>query len=339
MEDLKTLDSLAPVLSQFKGKSSSAVVDVRESIALVDFHIRLIYTLSVASSRRPQRQPIRIAPTPGFGTMLAIVRHEAALPNEGSHWISGLIQSWCSATIKAIDGFRAPRYSSFKALRDRLAHGQPLPNDSVQLQLLREALLKLITNLEQILEQKLADTKLSTREDRVFIHKQKEKSAFEVSPFWAWSSSESTIQVYSHFSADGIHYVAPDGDVFSEKSADAITKFARTYVNSGSGAQHDLGKLVRDALADIGAYTEDYSKPSYFFGDEEDVGTLFVPWIKSTSENNQPRLDSFRVGPDNRREWRTSKGTWVAYSEFLKHVSNWELLARRIAIGLGSVIN
>lgn len=340
MEDRGTIDALAPVLSQFKVKPHSAALDIRESIALVDFYLRLIYTLTVASSRRPNCHPIRVAPAPGFGTMLAIIRRGATpVGGDTSSWVSDLIQTWCEDTVKAIDSFKAPRYGSFKTLRDRLAHGQPLPSDSTHLQLLREAMLNLTSALERNLKRHLTETSINRREESVSIVKANERAIFEVSPLWIWSSSESAVQVYSHVSADGIHYIAPDGDVFSEKSVDAVNRFTKNYVSVGFGAQPDLGKLVRDVLADIGAYTEDYSKPSYFFGDDENVGTLFVPWIKSTSENNQSRLDGFRIGPDNRREWRKNNENWVGYSDFLKHVSNWELLARRIAIGLENFVH
>lgn len=335
MEDFETLDLLAPTLSQFKGISSSAPVDVRESIALVDFHLRLIYTLSIASSRRPQCSPLRVSQVPGFGTMLAVVRRGGNSTADTSNWINELIINWSDAAVSAIDRFKAPRYGSFKILRDRLSHGQPLPNDLGQLQSLRDAIGGLTLQLENLLRQYLSGTRIDIRQDRLFLQKPRDRSSFEISPFWVWAPNESAINVYSHASAEGINYIASDGDVFTEKSSEAIAKFLKNYVSSVAGNQTDLGRLVRDVLADIGAYTEDYSKPSYFFGDDEDIGTLFVPWVKSTSENNQSRLDSFRIGPDNRREWRMdSSSPWRGYSDFLKHVSNWELLARRIAIGL-----
>jgi len=333
MDEPTTLDALRPLLSQFRPKNALSRLDIRESIALVDFHVRLIYTLAVCFGRRPDETPIRMMPVPGFGAMLASVRKGGVQAGNPS-WISSMIGSWCNETTSALDKFKVPRYSSFKTLRDRLSHGQPLPNDATVVQAISAELVKLLDALDEILRRNLADTYVAVRDERVTLHKPKEKSLFEVSPVWTWSESCGALQVYSHLSSDGIHYIAPDGDLFSESSEVLVTKFKRLYVGDGFSTPPGLGRLVKDVLADVGAYTEDYSKPSYFFGDGEDAGILFVPWTRSTSESNVPRIDAFRIGVDDRKEWRRKVDDWVSYTDFLKHISNWDVLARRMAIGL-----
>lgn len=337
VEEAATIDALNPVLLQFRPKNPNNQVDIRESIALVDFYVRLIYTLSVCFGKRAEGTSIRVSPAPGFGTMLATVRLGRAHKQEdGSLWIPNLISTLCNETANAIDHFKAPRYISFKSLRDRLSHGQPLPNDSATVASIGSELLKLLDTLDDILRRHLSDTFVAIRHGKLSIHKRKEKSALEVSPLWSWSDAQDAIQIYSHLSANGVHYITPNGDIFSERSDDAISKFKKSYVDDRFTSQADLGRLVKDVLADISAYTEDYSRPSYFFGDDIDTGILFVPWTRSTSEDNVPRIDAFRVGLDDRKEWRRKANEWVAYSEFLKHISNWEVLARRMAIGLDS---
>lgn len=334
MEEIATIDALAPALSQFKPKNSPGGFDIRESLALIDFHTRLIYTLAVCLGKRPEGTPIRMSPIPGFGTMLAPLRRGASITTGATTWVSIMIGNWSTELIAALDKFKAPKYSSLKTLRDRLSHGQPLPNDPAAIKSISAELSKLLDQLELIVKNNLADTFVSVREDRLTIHKRKEKSFLEASPLWIWSDTLNAIQIYSHFSNDGIHYIAPDGDIFSEDSDPAIARFKRNFIGDGFSTQNGLGRLIKDVLADVGAYTEDYSKPSYFFGDAEDAGILFVPWTKSTSESNVPRLDAFRIGVDDRKEWRAKGGEWASYTSFLKHISNWDVLARRLAIGL-----
>lgn len=334
MEETPTLDALKSVVSQFRPKNSHNQTDVRESIALVDFYIRLIYTLAVALGKRPGGNPVRLSQTPGFGAMLAVVRNSAAnKPDEGSNWIPNLVSRWSKETVVAIDRFKVPRYSSFKSLRDRLSHGQPLPNEST-ISVVGQELAVLLENLDAILRRNLSDTSVLPRDGKLTLVKRRERASFEISPLWAWSDAHGAIQVYSHLSLDGIHYIAPDGGVTTVCSEEAVARFKKTYVGEGVASTAGLGRLVKDVLSDIGAYTEDYSRPSYFFGDEDDAGILFVPWTRSTSEDNVPRIDAFRIGLDDRKEWRKRSTEWVAYSEFLKHISNWEVLARRMAIGL-----
>ncbi len=339
MEEIATTDALAPALSQFKPKNSSSRLDIRESLALIDFHTRLVYTLAVCLGKRPEGTPIRMSPVPGFGAMVAPLRKGATGATGAPTWISTMVGNWSSKLTAAFDEFKVPRYPSLKALRDRLSHGQPLPNDGTVVEAISSELGKLLDKLDAIASNNLVDTYVTVREDKLNIHKRKEKLFFEVSPVWTWSQTLNAIQIYSHFSNDGIHYIAPDGDIFSVNSDPAITRFKRTFIGDGFSAQNGLGRLVKDVLADVGAYTEDYSKPSYFFGDGEEAGVLFVPWTRSTSESNVPRLDAFRIGIDDRKEWRIKGDEWVSYTTFLKQISNWDFLARRLAIGLESYAN
>lgn len=336
-DEMNTCDALRPILSQFKARLGPDQIDIRESIALVDFHLKVVYTLVILFGRRPLGTPIKMSPVPGFGSMLAVIRQGAKLPLDvGTPWIRDLVLSWSSGAAAAIDLFKTQRYKTFKMLRDRLAHGQPLPNDEKGLSPIRQGLITLVDALESLLEETLKETTIVPREGRVHIHKRKERAAFEVSPLWIWSGSAGGLRIYSHVSNDGIHYVESNGDIWSDRTGETVTKFLKTYVGDSSAGQAELGKLVKEVIADTAAYTEDYSRPSYFFGDEDDSGNLFVPWTRSTSEGNQSRIDAFRVGPNDRKEWRSTEDTWLPYSDFLKNISNWEILARRVAIGLDS---
>lgn len=334
---INACDALRPILSQFKARPEPDQIDIRESIALVDFHLKIVYALVILFSRRPLGTPIKMSSAPGFGSMLAVIREGAKLsPAVGTPWIRDLVLSWSGGVVAAINLFRTPRYKTFKILRDRLAHGQPLPSDEKGLAPVRQGLISLIDALEKLLEEALKETTIVTRDDRVHIHKKRERAAFEVSPLWIWSDATGGLRIFSHVSNDGIHYVEPSGDIWSDQTSETVTRFLKTYVGESLVGQPELGKLVKEVIADIAAYTEDYSRPSYFFGDEDDSGKLFVPWIRSTSEGNQSRIDVFHVSSDGRKEWRNATDAWLPYHDFLKNISNWEILARRVAIGLDS---
>lgn len=337
MENQKTNSALTPILAQFKARQGTSEIDIRESVALVDFHIRIIYTLIIAFSRRPAVTPIRLSSIPGFGTMLAVVRQGAKFPEGmGTPWIRELVNNWSGEVASAIDKFKAPKYKSFKTLRDRLAHGQPLPSEQSICDDISAELLSLTEHLEKRLNEHLEKTNILVSDGRISLHKEKERTAFEVSPFWNWSIEPEGLQIYSHTSSDGIHYINPAGDIWSIRDEETLTRFIKAYIGESSSYQDELGRLVRDVITDIASYTEDYSRPSYFFGDEDDIGYIYVPWTRSTSESNQPRIDTFRIGLNSIREWRgpEQKALWLPYTDFLKSISNWEILARRVAIGL-----
>ncbi|MGF6170505.1 hypothetical protein M2426_004120 [Pseudomonas moraviensis] len=327
--------AIKPLISQYKKRLGSSALDIREGIALVDLHLRLAYTVVIANSRRPLITPIKLVSSPGFGTMLAVVREGSKQPVDlGTKWITSFVTGWSKEIVSAVDKFKLPKFANFKFLRDRLSHGSPLPSDDKSLNALRTELEKLLNALESGLEKSFDDLTIVEKEGNVYVQKKKERAVLEISPLWVTTADSTGVCIYSHCSQDGIHYLNPQGDIYSERSEEAITKFIKTLIGDKAGS--DLGKLVQEVISDIAAYTEDYSKPSYFFGDEEDRGTLHIPWTRSTSEGNDPRLDSFRIGPDSRREWLDGNLEWRAYSDFLKNISNWQILARRMGIGLAN---
>lgn len=333
MDDLDVYKALTPLISQYEKRLGHLELDIREGIALVDLHLRLAYTITISASRRPQVPPIKLVPSPGFGTMLAVVR-DGSKQTEGTQWIKDLVTGWTTEITNLIDRFKIPKFSTFKNLRDRLSHGSPLPSDDKTITAIRTELSVLLSKLDTALKNHFEEVSISEKEAKIYLQKKKERAALEVSPLWIETLDSSGICIYSHCSQDGIHYLDPLGDIWSVRAEESVTKFIKSLIGEKSGPE--LGKLVKDVVSDIAAYTEDYSKPSYYFGDEEDTGTLHVPWIRSTSEGNDPRIDSFRIGPNDGKEWLSKNKEWKPYTDFLKNISNWQILARRMAIGLAN---
>lgn len=330
-------DLINRTLSQFKIRRQG-YLDVREALALIDFNVRIVYTLAILHRRRNQGDAIQLLPAPGFGSMLAVIRKVSReQPQSGAAWAAHMLYAWCGDVIKAVDQFKVPnKYKTLKSLRDRLSHGSTLPSDDATLTATTAAIESLLSSFASSLSRHMADVVLEESEGRLYLFKRSEVDGLDVSPLWIVREEELGVGIYSHFASDGIFYIAPDGDIWSELSHEPIARFRRLFISEKGDASRELARLVADVLQDIAAYTEDYSRPGYYFGDEQDAGYLFVPWTRSTSDGNDPRIDAFRIGPDSRKEWRHDD-SWHPYSKFLKQISNWELLARRIKIGLDSV--
>ncbi|MGH8054967.1 MAG: NACHT domain-containing protein [Stenotrophomonas sp.] len=339
MKSINAFELLAPVLSNFRVKRSNDEVDVREAIALIDFHVRVIYTLLISFNRRQQGASVKLLPVPGFGSMLAVLRQGSKLVDEpATAWVSSMLRALSVDAIKGVDAFRvANKYSNFKSLRDRLSHGGTLPSDDGMRQKISLAVSALISCLERSLSTQLSIVGVSEQDGRLWLVGDEGAATFEVSPLWVAHSSRINLGVFSHFADDTIHYFGSDGELWLERNSELVARFRRLFLSEKGNPNQDLAKLVTDTLADVAAYTEDYSRPSFFFGDDERTGYLHIPWTRSTSEGNEPRIDAFRIGLDHRREWEASQGEWRSYSEFLKSVSKWELLARRIGMGLSAL--
>jgi hypothetical protein len=123
--------------------------------------------------------PIKISATPGFGSMLAVIRQGAKLPSDvGTQWIRDLVMNWSSGAVAAIDLFKTQKYKNFKTLRDRLSHGQPLPSDEKALLSIKQGLAVLIDTLEKLFFQLLKETTLDVDSGRILIHKKRERERY-----------------------------------------------------------------------------------------------------------------------------------------------------------------
>jgi hypothetical protein len=333
------VDALAELTSDFRSVRHSGDVDVRESLALIDLHLRIVYTLYMSFDRRQPSSSARLHPAPGFGTMLAVVRQAAKPIDEAaSPWIRKSIWVLARNAASAIDAFRVPkRYANLKSLRDRLSHGGALTSDPDAQAILSSAISALLDSLNASLSEELSGATLRSDGERLWICRQKEAFELEASPLWTLRPNVDGLGVFSHFAGNQVFYFAPGAELWSEAGELAASRFRRLFLPDKSGHDSHLAGLISDTLSDVSAYTEDYSRPSFFFGDDARSGYLHVPWSRTTSEGYESRIDVFRIGANHRREWEGPQGKWSGYTEFLKHISKWDLLAHRIGVGLHSL--
>ena len=317
---------------------TSTATDAREFVALSDLYIRIGYTLVVAESHRSGKGPLRVDSTPGVGTMLAIIRSVAKWEHQKhEQWSRSGVRSIATKVAELIDQFRVGgRFSSFRDLRNRFSHGHALPVDDDAAADVTSRLKTLCKDLYDTLLEEFGSTKVQLVPDSIRLTRGRDHDFLELSPLWAISNARDAAPVglYSHFGSDCVCYIVPGADVVVVRSSGMVEQFRRKFLLERSDNKV-IARYVKDFIHDIAAYTEDFSAPSYYFGDDEDSGCVFVPWTRSTSDGNLPRFDVFRIGPDNQHQWRSESSTeWRPYSSFLREISNWKLLARRIRIGL-----
>lgn len=308
--------------------------DARESIALTDLYIRVAYTLALAESHRTGGPQLRALPTPGVGGMLALLRGVRRwTPPRRPDGIHQAVTGSASGLLDKIDAFRVGRFASFKALRDELSHGYALPADDAAAADITNALLGLCDDLKQALKTAFANAALELRNDEPTLVAER-GAVLVLTPLWSWLDHEPFAGVYSHADNDKVYLLAPGVDAVPSVPVSAIAAARRELLAEPRTGRNPLSPFVREVVRDIASFTEDYSAPSYFFGDDEETGFIHVPWTRSTSDQNQSRLDVFRVGLNNEYQWRHPNGDWTTYTSFLKEIANWPLLSRRVGIGL-----
>lgn len=337
MTPQKMNNVIESLVSSFEKRMTGKASDIRESVALVDLYLRIIYLLIVAESRSNVNDKLKVIGMPGFGTMYGLVKMATTKTDvhDSNPW-QAKIRSCAHTAVHEIDKFKVPgRYKSFISLRNRLSHGHSIPADDAVAQDILNELQAIINKVKSKLQHEFTDSRLEERKKKLHLVTDDSKDTIDVTHLWAALPDDSGMSIYSHFSTDAIYYIAPNGDLHVESEPIDISKFSKELLADYKKNGQELGRLVKDTLRDVSSFTEDYSTPGFYFGDAEETGNLYIPWTRSTSDDNQSRIDVFRVGPDNRKEWRkTKEDDWVAYSEFIKDIANWPILARRIGIGL-----
>lgn len=320
-------------------RMTGGTTDARESIALIDVFIRIAYTLVICASRKAGAVPILAQAVPGMGSMLASVASAQSWPDlETSHCATRVMGRVARDFGALLGQFNSnSKLPAFKTVRNQFAHGYALPAIDDEATEIARRLQRLQEALKACLDAQLGDLRLVDGGGGAELLGDKPEMSLIVWPFWTWVSEDSAWGIYSHYGQDGVFYLVPGHQVAFRRDEYSTSQFEKQYLPENRGSSPVIGRHVKDVVRDIAAFTEDGVAPSYCFGDDAEVGVVLIPWVRSTSDTNQERVDRFRIGPDNQYQWLSQGGSeWRAYSDFLKEVANWGLLARRIRIGLES---
>lgn len=323
----KILDELTGPYTQ---RWTSSASDARECLALVDLYARVAWTLTLCESRRNggNHRPIS---TPGMGSMLGVVRAAQSDTTFGNDVLGKALKDAAAKLLQVIDGFRAPPFNNLQHVRNRLDHGEALSANDAEATELAERLRQLCTSMKSALAEPLGAFSFGGTDEQVLLKAGQHQ--LDLRPLWVGLDQAPWAGVYAHAGKDEVNYLVPGNHQRSSRSFAKLTAAEKDWLTL-SEKQGALSRFARQVTADVAAYTEDHTAPGYYFGDDEQAGWLIVPWTRATSDQNQPRLDRFRVSQNDEKQWLEANAQWRPYTAFLKEISNWPVLARRIGIGL-----
>ena len=303
-----------------------------EGFSVLEFQFRLLAIVANAvlrASRTSEAPPL--PRTAGLGEWIAYlrlsVRALADQTDEAARKVSGTLQ----VALAAFDsgGNQVGRIGDLKRLRDHLSHGGPLPDDMHG----RATTDHLIDEISLDIEALLGAADLSYGTSKTGLKR----------PILNWSGSKANLwpgaflrdetwHVFTRQSTDSVAtYMTYDGTAGrSDESAaeilDALRPVLRPMRNRGP-----FQSYLQDVLEDLKGFAEG---DSAFEAAEIDEGFEIV-WDKATSEGREPRRDYFRLGLDDRREWRDIEG-WTPYSRYLRKLVRWGMVASRLYQSLKS---
>ncbi|SFV01648.1 NACHT domain-containing protein [Pseudoduganella namucuonensis] len=220
----------------------------------------------------------------------------------------------------------------FKAIRDELSHGTPIPVEDASAAAICTALREFSEIVGQHIETQVSKFCYAATPTSIRLSCGADNQ--EVAPLWDFNAAQGVIGIYSTFDTDGVYYLCPSIGAYRNQRPENTAAFRTTFLSKDPTEKH-FGQFVFEITRDIAGFCEDHSPPPYDFGEGEHAGVIFVTWTQASSQGNTHRTDMFRRGQDNRYEWfDVSANTWIGFSSFLRKIANWTLLARRVRIEL-----
>ncbi|MFI7501173.1 hypothetical protein ACIBVL_22240 [Streptomyces sp. NPDC049687] len=297
---------------------------IHEGFSVLDFELRFLALLAAMTVRAAGQAPAVVGRSPGLGEWVGYLKlARQQLDGCGTVPADRVGQAVARALDLYTDG--VPGAPNLKQLRDHLSHGGPLPTGETELATLDG----LVHAIADAVVESLGDAELSVRR----------ADSGELRPSFVWAGHEVALWPFLYAEPNGVWHL------FS-RFVGAQPTFLRFGGGPGSGspsgeavraALHPLLKpkktdrtradFVRDVEQDLRGFADDDSEPVYA---DHDQGFEFY-WDKATGEGTgtQPRRDYFRLGPDYARQWRAESG-WVPYSDYLRSLANWQVVATRL---------
>ncbi|SDE33148.1 NACHT domain-containing protein [Glycomyces harbinensis] len=304
---------------------------IHEGFSVLDFELRFLTLLALATVRAAGVTPSALGWSPGLGEwsgyLKGALKQLDACPTAAAAHVGQAIRVALDLYGQDVPN-APPGLQNLKGLRDHVSHGGPLPTGQSELATLDG----LIKGISDTIVDCLSEAEVQLR--------QEERSASDLRPSFIWGQDEvllwplvfvdtsDTWHVYSRFRGSSPTYLGFGGDRVRVTSSDErIQSELRRLLKPKGQEDATLQHFVKDVERDLHGFADDDSEIVY---SDQGQGFEFY-WTKATGEGTgtQPRRDYFRLGPDNARQW-SNESDWVPYSEYLRNLANWQVVATRL---------
>lgn len=305
-----------------------------EMFSALDFKLRFLSIIanSVLRSSDEIEAP-KIGRSPGLGAWVSYLRVCRDTLGQSRGEASKLTHGAVDSALTAYDGgidMGISKIRTPKKLRDHLGHGGALPPYAE----VSEPLRGLLDSVDVAIEKLLGATGLVLSESNGSTRASFKFEDREVST-WPLIFSPTTDEwcIFSRYVANGRpSYFSFGTDRVEASSIPDNLGGALNRILDSTAPRGALGAFKEDVTSDLRGFTEELEED--LTPGDRDHG-FEVWWKKATGTGIgfEERVDYFRLGPDDMRQWRSPE-KWVPYSRYLREIANWPLTARRIRIAL-----
>ncbi|MEV4819730.1 hypothetical protein [Micromonospora tulbaghiae] len=302
-----------------------------ENLAALDFVLRFVMLCAAATLNDRDPQQVNIARAPGFGGYLAYLKtaHSLLGSSSGSQYASPT--ELLRRTLDIVRAYRSgsPEFATLERLRNHTSHGGPIPTGPLRDELTKqveEVLHAVSAAVRNFLQDATVD--MGTHTDEHSFRRLTLCWADRHLNLWPFINADHLGRwcLYAQYTSHQPVYIRPgrsDVRVFG-RDDDLITALnsARTPRLDDSA----FAAFVESLRHDLSGFRD----PDFELHHYESGGILTFFWMKRREAGVEERVDSFRLGPGEAPQWRADDNTWLPYPSFLRHITNWPMVAKRI---------
>nr|WSX49814.1 hypothetical protein OG409_13185 [Streptomyces sp. NBC_00974] len=315
--------------TSYSPRSAGRPRSIHEGFSVLDFELRFLALLAASTVRAAGRAPALVGRSPGLGEWTAYLRRVGQQLEDCLTVPADRVGRAVTRVLDLYDqGFpEAPReLRDLKRLRDHISHGGPLPSGETELATLDH----LIQSISDAVAESLDEAELAIEEG----------NSGDQRPSFVWDGDRVSLWPFLFMKPSGVWHLFSKfartqptflcfggGSVSSSPSDEAIRAALHPLLKAQRADNGTLVYFIKDVEQDLRGFADDDSEPVY--ADHEQGFEYY--WDKATGEGTgtQPRRDYFRLGPDNARQWR-AESDWVPYSDYLRSLANWQVVATRL---------
>ncbi|MCO1578075.1 hypothetical protein M8C13_20180 [Crossiella sp. SN42] len=304
---------------------------LHELIAALDFHLRFGAMCAAAVLRERDPDNVALGRTMGFGGLLAYLGKAARLMGnlaQGSR-VAGQVVCLIAALKAALaPGIASNEFGTIEQLRNHIYHGNPVPSGTGGTELrtwVANAAAAASAAIRSFLDRsKVVVTAAEGGLDRVELRWL--ASRLDLWPFICADSSGNWC-LFSSFARRLPTYACP-GQRETRRQANGerlIVDLHRSMLPRAADSK--FVDFIEDLRTDLEGFRDLDHQPHH----DENDGVINMVWMRATGVGTEQRSDCFRIGANEERQWRDDgTGAWVPYTELLRTLANWPVVARSI---------
>lgn len=307
----------------------------RDSVAALEYLLRFTSLLTHCTLRSAGAPAPQLHRSPGFGYWIDVLRQLSAWagPVTAHGTTAAQLREAVRALLRLHDdgpGKKVP-FDTYGLLRNHLDHGGPaVPG-------LDEHVDALVRKFWDVVAGCLSAARVEFEPDGADRHPVLVSAGERVDLFpFFYVTKNDAWQVFSAFNHKKPSYI-----VFGNPATSLVYPPSKDHGTHLDPLLRKRGKrdfqrtAFRDSvLKDLEAFKEKGSplveNHPTAERDGQEISGFAIRWSQAVSAGTEDRDDHFRIGQDNRWEWRSEDGRWVPYSTFLRTIANLPVAARRL---------